>query len=408
MMQAPSATAATLFPAFGGTVSYIATRQFEGKMAEAGILQSYADPAAITAYCRARYNIATTRNVTHKSLYQDGVTVGTGAPAAGCRLWTHYGNVSATPGTTKQIALTISRSTVLSARTRTDGTPTSVTQGADNRVRVVTVPLTPTGIWADSRPIKALLVIGESCARGRSNTTGAPSGYPTPAAGAPLYSWGAEDTIAALAAIEQPNVTYPVDTIWSPDSGTPGMGPGGIACWYLQEDDPGSAWLYVGTAKGSTTSVNWNGSATAANGLLGATLSRKRRIDEIAAQYGRTVAWQAIYIDQGINDGALAAGTSAWATNWSAIETVLRAEPGFATIPIVYRKEPTLVPTDTSYPCWSDVRTAQDGWQAGSVPKRIMVNIDPLAGYVEAGNVHPNGPANEDIGFAVAAAIQAA
>jgi hypothetical protein len=47
---------------------------------------------------------------------------------------------------------------------------------------------------------------------------------------------------------------------------------------------------------------------------------------------------------------------------------VLRAETGFASIPIIYRKEPTLVPTDTTYPCWSDVRAAQDG-AAGYIVK---------------------------------------
>ena len=404
----PSATAATLFPAFGGTVSYITTRQFEGKMYEAGILTSYANPAAITAYCRARYGITTLRTNTHKSLYQDGVNVGTGAPAAGCRVWSYYSGVSATPGTVKQVALTISRGTALQIKTRTDGTPTSVSQGSSNAVRVVTVPLAPAGIWADSRPIKALLCIGESTARGRSNTTGAPAGYPTPVSGAPLYSWGAEDTIAALAATEQPNVTYPVEPVWSPDSGTPGMGPGGIAAFTLQAADPASAWLYVGTAKGSTTSVNWASSATLYTAQLGAAIARVRRIEELALQYGRTIQWVGIIVDQGINDAALTAGTSAWATNWSSIETTLRGEGGLATCPIVYRQECTEVPTDVAYPCWTDVRTAQSGWAAGATPKRIMITADPLAGYVEAAHVHPNGPANATIGAAYAAAILAA
>jgi len=405
----PSATQATLFPAFGSTVSYITTRQFEGQMYEAGILTSYADPTAITAYCRARYGITTARTNTHKSLYQDGVNVGTGAPAAGCRLWTYYSGVSATPGTTKQVALTTSRGTALNVRTRTNGKATSSTQGNDNRVRVATVELSSYSIWADARPIKAILVVGESTARGRSNTTGAPAGYPTPVSGAPLYSWIGDDTTGDLAATEQPTVTYPVDSILGTDSGTPGMGPGGIAAFTMQAADPASAWLYVGCARGGSTSVAWDATPTNPGTLLGATLARIRRVEELALQYGRTITWVAIIVDQGINDAALTIGTSDWGTHWTNIETALRAETAtLGTCPLVYRLECEEVPTDMAYAEWDAVQAAQTAWQKGTSPKRIMVTVEPLAGYVEAAHVHPNGPANATIGAAFSAAILAA
>lgn len=402
----PSSTAATVTPSIGGYSAYSTTRQFEGKMAEIGVLASYTSPAAITAYCKTRYGITTARTVTHRSAFQDGVNLNSGAPTNGSKVWSYYGGVSATPGTTRQIARVVNRSTAYNIQTRTNGTPASATVLSDNRYRVSTVPFEPSGYLNDARPIKALLIIGESCARGRSSTTGLPAGYP-PASGA-IYAWTGEDTTLALPAIEQPQYTYPVDSQLNTDTATPGVGPGGLASWYLQTaHGNGNVWLSVNCGKGSTTSTNWNGSTTnTGTSVLAATLARVRRIEDVAAAFGATVQWVGIYIDQGINDATSA--TPTWDTNWSAIETVLRAESGLATTPIVYRKEPTLTPTDTSYPGWSTVRTQQDGWQKATSPKRIMVDIDPLPDYVEATKVHPGTTSNAQIGAAVATAIRGA
>jgi len=401
----PSNTAAAVTPSIGGYSAYAATRQFEGKMAEIGVMQSYASVAAITAYCRARYNIATTRTITHRSSFQDAVNVNAGAPTNGPKVWSYYGSVSATPGTTKQVARVVSRGTAYNVQTRTNGQPQSVTVAADNRYRVLTVPLAPTGLPTDGRVIKALLIVGESCARGRSSVVGVPTGYP-PAAGA-IYAWTGEDTTLALPAIEQPVYTYPVDAILNADSATPGVGPGGLGTWYLQVAESSSAvWLSVNCGKGSQTSTNWNSSTTSTNAILGATIARVRRITDAAAAFGQTVQWVGIYVDQGINDAVGA--TPTWDTNWSAVETALRAEPGLATVPLVFRKEPTLEPTDVAYPGWSAVRTQQDGWQKGTSPKRIMIDIDPLPDYVEAAKVHPGTVSNAQIGAAIAAAIRSA
>lgn len=401
----PSATAASVTPSIGGYSAYAATRQFEGKMAEIGVLASYASPASITAYAQARYAITTSRTNTHRSAFQDGINLNAGAPTGGSKVWSYYGGVSATPGTTRQVARVINRATAYNIQTRTNGTPASATIGNDNRYRVSTVPLTPSGFSADARPIKALLIVGESCARGRSSTTGLPSGYP-PAAGA-IYAWTGEDTTLALPSIEQPTYTYGVDSILNTDSGTPGVGPGGLASWYLQTaEGSGSVWLSVNCGKGSSTSTNWNSSTTNTGTLLGATLARIRRVEDVAAAFGAAVQWVGIYVDQGINDAVGAAPT--WDTNWSAIEAVLRNESGLATVPLVFRKEPTLEPTDVSYPGWATVRTQQDGWQKGTSPKRIMVNIDPLPDYVEAAQVHPGTVSNTQIGSAVSTAIRSA
>ncbi len=401
----PSSTAASVAPSIGGYSAYAATRQFEGKMAEIGVLPSNVSPARITNYCKARYAITTARTVTHRSLFRDGINLNTGAPANGSAVWSWYGGVSATPGTTRQIARVINRATAHNIQTRTNGTPASATIGNDNRYRVATVPLTASGVFADSRPLKALLIVGESCARGRSSVVGLPGGYP-PASGA-IYAWTGEDTTLALPAIEQPVYTYGVDGILNSDSGTPGVGPGGLAAWYLQTAESGaSVWLSVNCGKGSTTSTNWNGSTTNTGVVLGATLARVRRVQDVAESLGKSVQWVGIYIDQGVNDATSASPT--WDTNWSAIETTLRAEPLLASVPIVYRKEPALVPTDVSYPGWSTVRAQQEAWQKSSTPKRIMVSIDPLPDYVEAAKVHPGTVANAQIGSAVSTAIRGA
>lgn len=398
----PSATAASVTPSIGGYSAYSTTRQFEGKFAEIGVLAVQESPARITSYCRARYGITTTRAVTHFSTFRDGANLNSGAPAIGSRIATYYGSVSATPGTTKRVAQVVNRSTTYNVVTRTNGAPTSASILNDNRYRVATMPISASGILSDARSIKALLIVGESCARGRSSIVGLPSGYP-PSAGA-IYAWTGEDTTLALPAVEQPVYAQGVDAILNSDSGTPGVGPGGLAAWYLQvEDNAQSVWLHVNCGKGSTTSTNWNSSTTNVAQLLGATLARVRRINDTAAELGKTIEWVAIYVDQGINDATGASPT--WDTNWSAIETALRTEPSLANVPLVYRKEPTLVPTDVSYPGWSTVRTQQDGWQKGTVPKRIMVNIDPLPDYVEAANVHPGTLANAAIGQAIRDAI---
>lgn len=401
----PTATAASVTPSIGGYSAYSTTRQFEGKMAEIGVLATYASVAAITAYCRARYAIATTRTITHRSSFQDAVNVNAGAPVNGPKIWSYYGSVSATPGTTKQVARVVSRGTAYNVQTRSNGQPQSVSLANDNRYRVLTVPLEPSGLPTDGRVIKALLIVGESCARGRSSTSGLPAGYP-PAAGA-IYAWTGEDTTLALPAIEQPVYAYGVDAILNGDSGTPGVGPGGLGSWYLQTAEGSSAvWLSVNCGKGSTTSTNWNSSTTNVTTLLAATLARVRRIQDAAAAFGQTVEWVGIYVDQGINDAVGASPT--WDTNWTAIETALRTEPSLATVPLVYRKEPTLEPTDVAYPGWSTVRTQQDGWQKATSPKRIMIDIDPLPDYVEAAKVHPGTVANAQIGEAIAAAIRSA
>lgn len=398
----PSGTTAAVAPSIGGYSAYAATRQFEGKMAEIGVMAVQESPARITAYCRKRYGITTARTITHFSTFRDGVNLNAGAPAIGPRVVTYYGNVSATPGTTKRVAQLISRSTAYNVVTRTNGSPTSSSILNDNRYRVVTLPIAATGYLADARTIKALLIVGESCARGRSSVTGLPVGYP-PAAGA-VYAWTGEDTTLALPAIEQPVYAQPVDAILNSDSATPGVGPGGLGAWYLQVKNNGSSvWLSVNCGKGSTTSTNWNSSTTNVLQLLGATIARVRRINDTAAELGKTIEWVGIYVDQGINDAVGASPT--WDTNWSAVETALRAEAGLANVPLVFRKEPTLVPTDVAYPGWSTVRTQQDGWQKGTVPKRIMVNIDPLPDYVEAANVHPGTLANTAIGQAIRDAI---
>ncbi len=398
---APANTAASVAPSIGGYSAYSTTRQFEGKMAEIGVLPSTFSPERITNYCKSRYGITTSRTVTHRSLFRDGLNLNTGAPAIGSAVWSWYGGVSSTPGTTRQIARVINRATAYNIQTRTNGVAASATIGNDNRYRVATVPLTASGAFSDARNIKVLLIVGESCARGRSSVVGLPSGYP-PSAGA-IYAWTGEDTTLALPAIEQPVYTYAVDSFLNADSGTPGVGPGGLAAWYLQTANNGNVWLHINCGKGSTTSANWNSSTTNTGTLLGATLARVRRVNDIAAVYGKTIDWVGVYIDQGINDAVSAAPT--WDTNWSAIETALRAEPCLTNVPFVFRKEPTLVPTDTSYPGWEAVRTQQEAWQKASAPKRIMVNIDPLPDYVEAAKVHPGTASNIAIGEAVKAAI---
>lgn len=388
----PSSAAGSLVPSFGSTVSYAATRQFEGRMAEIGYSTKYLDPIAIDAYARARYGITTRRTPTHRMLFKDGVNVGSGISADGARVWSYFTLASSTPGATQVACTAISRGTILSVQTRTNGQPFPIVAGGinDRRQVIIALNLTATPGWiADGRSIRAILWLGESGASGRSTGGTLPVGYP-PGNGSP-YQCDNEMQVAPIVEFIDRVQTYPVDAQLNAESGTVGYGYSGMAAWNLAVRDSNHCWLLLNCGKGSQTSTNWL-SATSRGTCFGAAVARVLAMDEIALAYGRTIEWTGVVLDQGINDAVTT--PTPWDTNWTATKAAwITALPNFSGKTWRYRRMPTIVAVGSELG-WADLLVDQDAWAAAD---RVKLTYEPAAyptGFQEAGNIHLNTASN--------------
>ncbi len=232
----------------------------------------------------------------------------------------------------------------------TDNLPGSYTAGAPGwrtKVCLNTIPDNP-------GPHLAVLAIGESGMAGDGSLSDPlPDGYPN----SRVRLFDKAYMCSQLTEPTHANTSAPRDPALVEDILVPGIGPGGLFCWYVAEALQQTVQL-IPCARGGSRRSMW----APGQPLFTTAITRTKR----ALGCGSELI--AIILEQGINDAY--AGTAAgWAAGWTTIITEMRAQLNFSG-PVIYAKQHVAKPAMANQTAWNTIRSEADAWQAAD---RIMV-----------------------------------
>lgn len=159
------------------------------------------------------------------------------------------------------------------------------------------------------------------------------------------------------------------------DGAVPSVGVGPMGMFgYLRSLAIGREVAIVNCAIGGLKSSQWLPSSDPASPYAKCLARALPALSQDGAYLGGYLQYD------GANDAVEAVCT--WGANWEATHAALRAAIGQA--PLVYTRLPAFVPTDMSYPTWSDVRAQQIAFATSG---RTMVQA-PEGPWREAYKLH--------------------